>query len=190
MKDIIATIRGILFYVICKLTGSKVTVKEGLKVYKKLKVKGNGRVIIGTNCSFGGIPGADDQYVTLYTYSDDAVIEIGDNVKLFAAKMSCKYSISIGSDVLIEEASLLDTDFHSVERSRANPQNEYRESCEIIIGDRVSIAAKSVISKGARIGEDSIVGPCSVVNRVFPPGSLIFGNPAKQIKTKKIAQSS
>lgn len=180
MKEIFAAIRGAVFALKCKMFKKNVYIKNGLKLYGKIKIKGTGNIVIGKNCSIWGIPGNRSQYVTLYTNSPDAVIRIGDNVNLFAAKFSCKYSIIIGNNVLIEDTSILDTDFHSIHQSRDEPLNESKEICEIIICDRVSIASRSIISKGAKIGEDTIVGPCSVVNRSFPSGSIIFGNPAKK----------
>lgn len=182
MEDLIATIRGSLYRLRCQLFRSNVHIKKGLKLYRKLEIKGKGLCIIGKNCTIRGIPGSRNQYVTLYSNSPEAAITIGDNAELLAAKVSCKFAISIGHDVLIEEASLLDTDFHSVEKSRKDIEGESRESCMIVIGDRVSIGARSIIAKGSRIGDESIVGPNSVVRGPYPPGSLIMGNPAKQIR--------
>lgn len=156
---------------------------KGLRLYCKLGIKGKGKILIGKNFSVRGIPGSRNQYVTLYTVSSDALLKIGDNVQFLAAKFSCKFFISIGNGVIIEDSLVLDTDFHSLDVTREEPPGETKETCQIIISDNVSIAARSIITKGAEIGADSIVGPCSVVNRSFPAVSHIFGNPAKKIPT-------
>lgn len=53
------------------------------------------------------------------------------------------------------------------------------------IKDRVLIGMNAVVMDGAVISEDSIVGAGSVVTKgkVFPPCSLILGNPAKVVRS-------
>ncbi len=49
------------------------------------------------------------------------------------------------------------------------------------VGDNCLIGIRSVLLNGATIGENSIVGAGSLVpqGKVFPPGSLLLGTPAK-----------
>jgi acetyltransferase-like isoleucine patch superfamily enzyme len=51
----------------------------------------------------------------------------------------------------------------------------------IQIGNNVWVGASSVILDGSEIGDNSIVVANSLVNRKFPPNSIIQGNPAKVI---------
>jgi acetyltransferase-like isoleucine patch superfamily enzyme len=51
----------------------------------------------------------------------------------------------------------------------------------IRIGRNVWVGASSVILDGSVIGDNSIVAAQSLVNRRFPPNSIIQGNPAKVI---------
>lgn len=180
-SDMAAQLRGMIFRVKCRLVGRSVIVGKGLKIFRKLEIYGKGSCIIGSNCSMKGMPGNRGQWVTIYSTNPEAQIRIGENVKLLAAKMTCKFGISIGNDVLIEEAALMDTDFHTIERPRKDIEGETRESCMIVIGDRVAIGARSIIGRGARIGADSVVVPNSVVRGVFPAGSFIIGNPARRV---------
>ena len=55
----------------------------------------------------------------------------------------------------------------------------------ISIGNNVWIGANSVILDGTVIGDNSIVVANSLVNRRFPPNSIIQGNPAKVILERR-----
>jgi carbonic anhydrase/acetyltransferase-like protein (isoleucine patch superfamily) len=58
------------------------------------------------------------------------------------------------------------------------------------IGDEVLIGMNAVILDGAQIGQSSIVGAGALVTggKVFPPGSLILGSPAKAVKSLSRAE--
>jgi acetyltransferase-like isoleucine patch superfamily enzyme len=51
----------------------------------------------------------------------------------------------------------------------------------VSIGDRCYIGSQSVIAKGVTIGEQSVVGACSFVNRDIPPRSIAAGVPCRVI---------
>lgn len=51
------------------------------------------------------------------------------------------------------------------------------------IGERCNIGAHALIMPGITIGDGSIVAAGSVVVRDVPPGSLVYGNPARVLET-------
>ncbi len=52
------------------------------------------------------------------------------------------------------------------------------------IGDNTLVGMGAIILRGAVIGENCVVGAGSLVTsgKKFPPGSMIFGNPAKPVR--------
>jgi len=53
----------------------------------------------------------------------------------------------------------------------------------VIIRRNATVGANSVILPGVEIGENSIIGALSLVNRSIPPNVVAYGVPAKVIKT-------
>lgn len=180
MIDFLALLRGKLFILTCRVLGLKVSAGEGLRIYKRLSIKGVGAVRIGRNCSVHGIRGDRSQFVSIYTHTPDAEVTIGDNAKLYAARISAKFEITLGNDVLIEESGVVDTDFHSIDKDRGTP-DEHRDRCRVVIGHRVCIGARSIITKGVTIDDDVVIVPGSVVVNSVKTGAIICGNPAKPL---------
>ena len=56
---------------------------------------------------------------------------------------------------------------------------------QVIIKKGSSIGSHTVVLPGVTIGENSIVGACSLVNKDIPPNVIAFGVPAKIIKKKE-----
>ena len=181
MRDPLALLRGSVYTLWCRNFNRNITIGSGLRIYKKLHINARGKVNIGNNCIVDGIIGDSSHYVCIDSYHPATIINIGNNVKLFAARIGAKYHISIGDDVLIEESGIIDTDFHSINKGRGDPSDENREKCKVSIGDRVSIGARSIITKGVTIGDDAIISPGSVVTASVKSGSVVCGNPARPI---------
>lgn len=55
------------------------------------------------------------------------------------------------------------------------------EKMPVKIGDCCYIGSNSIILKGVTIGEHSVIGACSLVNKDVPPFSIAVGIPAKVI---------
>ncbi len=181
MKTLVATIRGMYCRLRYRLLNKNVAIGKAFRVYGRLEIKGKGKIQIGDNCVISGIPGDRGQLVALYTHNAQAAIVIGDNVRLYGAKLGCSYEIVVGNEVLIEESSILDTDFHSLDKDRHAVIGEAKEVCRVNIGNGVRIGARSIVMRGVAIGDDATVGPGSIVNRSLPSGCLALGNPVKVI---------
>ena len=116
---------------------------------------------------------------------ENAQLFIGNDVGISDVTITCHEKISIGNNVLIGVGTTLrDTDNHSL-----NPQDRLigldfknKQNAPIYIKDNVFIGANATLLKGVTIGENAIVGACSVITKDVPANEIWAGNPAKFIK--------
>jgi len=117
---------------------------------------------------------------------DNAILTIGNNVGMSDTTITCHEKITIGNNVLLGVGSQIrDTDNHSL-----NPQDRLtgldwknKKNAPILIKDNVFIGGYCFILKGVTIGENAIIGACSVVTKDIPANQIWAGNPARFIKT-------
>lgn len=153
----------------------------------RIKIWGNGRIILGTNVSFNSgsfyNPIGGDKQMILKT-GPKSSIEIGDYTGISNSAIVSYNSVKIGSYVKIGgSVKIYDTDFHNLDyKKRAKTKTDIPITKNVEIKDYSFIGAHSIILKGVTIGEKSIVGAGSVVTKNIPSGEIWAGNPAKFIK--------
>jgi acetyltransferase-like isoleucine patch superfamily enzyme len=91
-----------------------------------------------------------------------------------------KFQIRTGNDVSIgPEATIL-----TLGHDPQSPDFSDRGG-DVVIGDRVWIGYRAIILPGIKIGEGAIVGAGSVVTKDVGPFSIVAGNPAREIDSRK-----
>lgn len=139
---------------------------------------GPGRIRIGGHCNAW----ARHEPNVLRTFSSEARIIIGDNVRLNGAGIQSATEVVIGDDCMLGSCIILDTDHHSVEVDRRTPGAK-PQTQRIQIGRNVWVAGGAIILKGVTIGDDSVVGYGAVVSADVPAGVVVAGNPAKVVRS-------
>ena len=174
LRTLAALLRGWFYKIYYPVTGRRFSAGKNFRVFGRLRVRGPGIVSIGDNVVV-------DMVVTPFTHSPDARIQIGDHCFLNGARFGCAERILVGSDCIIADARILDTNFHSTRADRWDIDAPIKTK-EVVIERNVWIAAEAGILPGTRIGENSVVGFGAVCSGLFPPNYLIAGNPAKAIR--------
>jgi acetyltransferase-like isoleucine patch superfamily enzyme len=107
-----------------------------------------------------------------------------------ATAIICNHQIKIGNNVTIGGNTVIyDTDFHSLNpliRKNKTIDKKSAFKLPVTIEDNVFIGAHTTILKGVTIGQNSIIGACSVVTKTIPANEIWAGNPARFIRKLEI----
>lgn len=117
-------------------------------------------------------------------FGDGRDIEIGNNTQINEECWirNCK----IGNDVMIAPHVMILNYGHKIEDTSVPMINQgVRFYEQTIIENDVWIGARAIILPGVKIGTGSVIGAGSVVTKDVEAFSIVGGNPAKLIRTRK-----
>lgn len=150
--------------------------------------KSGSSLIIGDNCSIkssflSNLVGLSQRTI-IVTRTEDAKIEIGNNVGISGATIYARKKISVGDNTLIGgNVKILDNDFHPIIVEDRNADiKEKIGTRPIIIGKNCFIGCNTLILKGSVIGDGCVIGAGAVVSGKFEGNCVIAGNPARVIR--------
>jgi len=117
----------------------------------------------------------------------NGLLEIGNNTNINKySRIVAHEKISIGSNVIIAQfVTILDHDHNFFLNNKKELVFDGYKTAPIKIGDNVWISDKCTIAKGVSIGDNSIIGANSFVNKDIPANCIAGGSPA--VVLKKIA---
>jgi acetyltransferase-like isoleucine patch superfamily enzyme len=93
--------------------------------------------------------------------------------------------LTLGDDVLISPNCAILTGTYVIDRLNVPLQEQGTTSKPVRIGHRVWVGSNSVVLGGSELGDDVIVSAGSVVSGSVPANSIVLGNPAKVIFTRR-----
>lgn len=126
---------------------------------------GEGTSVYDSCCIFGKISVGGNTWIGPFTVLDGSGgLEIGSNC-----------SISAGVQIYSHD---------TVQWATSGGTSPYEYSATKI-GNNCYIGPSSIIAKGVEIGDGSIVGANSFVNKSFPAGSKLAGSPARLLNDTK-----
>jgi acetyltransferase-like isoleucine patch superfamily enzyme len=176
-------------YIILKGNGVKFNRSLICNGVPEISVHNSATFFIGNKCTIN--TGLKFNPIGRYTPSffmvrENAVLKIGNHVGISSTAIICHKEIIIDDNVKIGGGvCIYDTDFHSIDpllRQDAIKDKEFKISMPVRIKKNVFIGAHATILKGVTIGENSIVGACSVVTKDIPTNEIWAGNPARFLK--------
>jgi acetyltransferase-like isoleucine patch superfamily enzyme len=135
---------------------------------------------LGLRSSARSNPLAPDHPVVLCTWQAGACLEVGSHFAMTGGVLCAAKRITIGDNVAVgANTTIVDTDFHPLDRENRRGQPSGGQTAPVVIGDDVFVGMNCLILKGVTIGDGSVVGAGSVVTRNVPPGVIVAGNPAR-----------
>ena len=116
-----------------------------------------------------------------FTVFPGAIIKIGNHVGLNGTSITSKCCVEIGDETIIgPNVIIVDSDFHNTwpPDSRWETATQGIDG-EVKIGRNVWVGMNTIILKGSRIGDNSVIGAGSVVIGDIPANCIAGGNPAR-----------
>ena len=115
----------------------------------------------------------------------DPTLRIGDNVLISTDLfVHCTGSVEIGNDVAISARVYIGDSARDYEDPSQIPDSmPMGKPSPVRIGDGVGIGIGAIILPGVTVGERAGIAAGAVVTRDVPPRSVVFGNPARVIRT-------
>lgn len=135
----------------------------------------NNKLYIEENCTI--------ENTNIILDNENSEIKIGRDtsiVKLLLVSLE-PYKITIGENCMISyDVEIRNTDSHMIYSTLNKERINYGK--EVVIGNNVWIGTRTMILKGVKIGDNSIIAAGSIVNKDINSNVIAAGVPAKEIK--------
>jgi acetyltransferase-like isoleucine patch superfamily enzyme len=143
---------------------------------RRVRIWGAVRIFLGERCAL-----FDDVVV-----AGVGVLRVGDRSTIGAGTtVVCRERVEIGSDVMIASDCFITDCDHEFEARDVPISGQGLRVDPVVIGDDVWVGTQTVILRGVRIGDGAVIGANSFVIRDVPPYTVVAGNPARVVKTRR-----
>lgn len=173
-----AWLRGWWYRLVFRLQGKRFNAGPLFRVYGPLRVTGPGVVRFGRNCL---VISDAIKPVCIRTLAAGAEVVLGDNAGLNGTSIQCVQRVEIGEWANIADAYITDTAAHTLSRRRRQQGVDEAGVGQVRIGRNVWISVQVVVLHGVSIGENSVIGACSLLRHDVPANIFGAGNPFRII---------
>jgi acetyltransferase-like isoleucine patch superfamily enzyme len=154
------------------------------------KLRGNpciitnkGKIELGNIVFLNSYPDGELFRTGLMTWLTSSTIRIGDYCSLNGTVIHSRNSVTIGDNCMFGPGVvILDNDSHNPSIDPERRRKDKISDSPVTIGNNVWVGRRSIILKGVKIGDNSIIAAGSVVTKSVPSNSMFGGNPATFIK--------
>ena len=168
------------FIVSCRLQGVELSIGNNVQFHHPVRLYGvGGKIKIEDGVAFAFNGGARWLGpIGIEMRHSDAELSIGRNtVVMRAVRIICFNKIVIGAGATIGDSCLLlDSDTHNF---TPGAWDKPVKGVPIVLGNCVHLAPDVTILKGVSVGDNTIIGNKSVVQRSLPVNCIAVGNPAR-----------
>ena len=175
----LAWLRGWWYRILFRLQGKHFSAGSMFRVYGPLRITGPGCVHFGRNCL---IISDAIKPVCIRTLTPEAKVTLGDNAGLNGTSIQCVSEVDIGEWSNIADAYITDTAAHTLSKQRRRQDVNEAAMAPVRIGRNVWISVQVVILHGVSVGDNSVIGACSLIRKDVPANVFGAGNPFKIIQ--------
>ncbi len=146
--------------------------------YAKVTIRGPGAVTIGRGCNvFNNVY----RGLTIVTFSEAATVTIGDSCALGGLTVRSHDRVTIGSGTMTAYSLVQDAPFSDMAKAKSAAGDALTPPSPVEVGENVWLGGYSIVLGGSRIGNDCVLGACSVSRAIeIEEYRLGSGNPVKR----------
>ncbi len=160
--------------------GKKFRAGKCFRVYGPLILTGPGQVVFGDNCL---VISNAIKPVCIRTFTHEATVTLGDHAGLNGTSIQCVRRVTIGRLSNVADAYITDSPAHSLNKSRRLETIEDIPAWPVTLGENVWVSVQVVILDGVTIGDNVVIGACSLVRKDVPANVFAAGNPLTIIRS-------
>jgi len=152
--------------------------------YAEVQATSRDGIVLGNNVVIG--PMAMIRPSGYYARDLGVGLTVGDRSGIGAGSyIGCSGGVTIGNDVLFGPGVMLFAEEHVIGDVSHTIREQGVRWASIVIEDDCWLASRVTVTSGVRIGRGSVVGAGAVVTKDVPPFSVVAGNPAKVIRSRR-----